>query len=82
MCADLIQKITVVGDYDNCILKVDQEILQPGDGIQIQMVGGLVQKQDIRVAEQSLCQQDLYLQAAVQVFHERVVELGTDAQTI
>ena len=36
---------------DDRVVKVDQELFQPCDRIQVQMVGRLVQKQDIRVAE-------------------------------
>ena len=54
--ADLIQEITVMGYHDNGILEVDQEFLQPCDRIQIQMVGRLVEKQDVRITEQCLWQ--------------------------
>ncbi len=59
MGADLIQEVTVVGDHDNRVFKVDEEILQPGDGVQVKVVGGLVQQQNVRIAEQGLCQQYL-----------------------
>ena len=50
-----------MGNHDHGIFKVDQEFLQPVDRIHIQMVGGLVEKQDVRIAKQSLCQQDFNL---------------------
>ena len=59
--ADFIQEIAVMGNHDHGIFKVDQEFLQPVDGVHIQMVGGLVEKQDVRIAKQSLCQQDFNL---------------------
>ena len=40
-----------MGNDDDRVVKVDQEFFQPCDCIQVQVVGGLVQKQDIRVAE-------------------------------
>ena len=40
-----------MGYDDHRILKVDQELLQPCDGVQVQMVGGLVQQQDIRISK-------------------------------
>ena len=61
MSADLIQEITVVGDRDHCVVEIDQKFLQPCDGIQIQMVGRLVQEQDIGIAEERLGQQDFNL---------------------
>ena len=47
-------------DY-NCVIKANQKFLQPGDGVQIQMVGGLVKEQNVRVAEQRLGEQNLDL---------------------
>ena len=46
-----------MGYNDNGVVKVDEEIFQPADGFQIQMVGGLIQQQDVRIAEQSLGQE-------------------------
>src|SRR5699024_12838105 len=46
------QEITVVGNDDYRVVKIDQELLQPLDRIQIQVVGGLIEKQDIRISEQ------------------------------
>ena len=50
-----------MGYHDDCVLKVDQELFQPCDRIQIQVVGRLVKKQDVRITEQSLSKQNLYL---------------------
>jgi len=56
MRADLVQEMAVMGDDDHGVLEAGEKFLQPGDGLQIQLVGGLVQKQDIGVAEQGLGQ--------------------------
>ena len=40
--------------YDDSVVKVDKKFLQPLNGIQIQMVSRLIQKQDIRIAEKRL----------------------------
>ncbi len=53
-----------MGDHDHRVLKVDQELFQPGNGVQVQVVGRLIQKQDVRVAKQGLGQQHLHLQGA------------------
>ena len=78
----LVQEIPVMGDNDDCIFEVDQELLQPGDGVQVQMVGRLIQQQDIGVAEQGPGQQDLDLLGAGQFAHQIGVKLGLDAQTV
>ena len=33
--ADFIQEITVMGYHDNCILKVNQKLLQPRNGLSL-----------------------------------------------
>ena len=48
---DFIQKMPVMRNYNDCIFKIHQEILQPFDGVNIQMVGRLVQQQNIRISE-------------------------------
>ena len=34
LCTDLIQEVTVMGYYDNGIVKVDQELLKPFDSME------------------------------------------------
>ena len=52
-----------------------QKILQPADGMDVQMVGGLVQQHDIRLAEQCLCQQNLHLFRIGTVFHSTIQDI-------
>ena len=40
-----------MGYDDNGVLKVDQELLKPCDRIEIQVVGRLVEQQDIGISE-------------------------------
>ena len=54
-----IQKRNIVGDKDKCILILLQITLQPFDMFFIQIVGRLVQKQDIRFLQKQLAKQDL-----------------------
>ena len=51
VCTDLIQEVAVVGYNNDGIVKVDQKFLQPFNCRQIQMVGRLVQKQDVGISE-------------------------------
>ena len=71
-----------MGDNDNGVFEVDQKILKPCDRIQIQMVGRLVEKQNVRIAEQCLRKQNLNLNITVQISHHRVVIFRSDAQTV
>ena len=54
-----------MGYDDDGIFEIDQKFFQPCDCIQIQMVGRLIEQQDVRVAEQCARQQDFDLFAAV-----------------
>jgi len=78
----LVQKITVMGYNNNRILKVDQELLEPSNRIEIQMVGWLIQKQNIRVAKQSLCQKDFDFQITIKLAHHFVMNICINAKTI
>ncbi len=71
-----------MGDHDDGALKVQEEVLQPVGGGDVQVVGGLVHHEDVGVSEEGLGQQDLHLQPRVHVGHESVVEGGGDAQPL
>ena len=71
-----------MGDDDDCIGEVDQELFKPVDGIQIQMVGRLVEEQDIGIAEQGAGKQDLDLLRACELPHQISVQFGLDSQAV
>ena len=71
-----------MGYHDYGIFKIDQELFEPCDRIQIQVVGRLVEKQDVRITEQCLCKQDFHLFRTVQVCHLCIMQFGRDSQTI
>ena len=48
-CYNLIKKISVMGNDKYRTFIIHQIILQPGNGIHIQMIGRFVQKNDIRI---------------------------------
>src|SRR5699024_10954904 len=80
--ADFIQEITVKGNHNNRVFKIDQELLKPFDRRKIQVVGGLVQEKDIRVAEKGLGQQDLHLLASCQFGHLHIMKFRFNSKTI
>ena len=45
--------------------EIEQEILQPVDRFDVEVVGGLVEQEDVRLAEERLREQDLDLVAAL-----------------
>ena len=82
MGADPVQEITVVADHDHGVFKIDQEVLQPCDGVQIQVVGRLVQKQIVRISEERLCQKHLHLDIILQTRHFRIMVLRVNAKAV
>ena len=58
-----------MGDDNDRVFKVEQEILQPLYGSEIQVVGRLVEQQDIRIAKERLSKQHLHLIIAVELLH-------------
>ena len=69
-----------MADHDQRPGEVHQEVLQPGHTPVVQVVGGLIQQQDVRVAEQGLGQQHLELVACLKLGHEHCVLLRRDPQ--
>ena len=61
---------------------VHQEILQPDDARKVEVIRRLVEQDDVRVAEERLRKQDLYLQARIHVGHHRLMKLRRDAQSL
>ena len=62
--------------------KRNEKLLQPVDRFQIQVVGRLVQQQDVGVAEQGLGQQHPDLFAPFQLLHLLLAQLFGDAQAV
>ena len=59
-----VQEIAVVRDQHEGERVIGQVLLQPVAGFQIQVIGGLVQQQQVRFFEQQLGQRDAHLPAA------------------
>ena len=62
---DAVEEVAVVVDGDQRAVVVVQEVLQPMDGIEIEVVGGLVEKQGLGLAEERLGEQDADLLPAL-----------------
>ncbi len=53
---DVVQKIAVMSDKDYAALVLAQRVFQPGDRFRIKVVGGFVQKQNIRCFQQQFAE--------------------------
>ena len=60
----LVQKGAVVGDGDDAAVEVDQQLFEPGNGIEVQMVGRLVEQQHVGLGHQRLGQSHAFFGAA------------------
>lgn len=69
---EALQESPVVGDEQYGAREGRDLLFQPGDGIEIQMVGRLIEQQQVRVGHQRTRQRDTTTPAAGQVFHHGV----------
>ncbi len=61
-----VEEGAVVGDQHHAALEAAQQLLEPGDRVQVQVVGGLVEQQHLGHGHQRLRQRDALLHAAGQ----------------
>ena len=71
-----------MGNHDDRTEILGQKVLQPGDGVNVQVVGRLVHEDDIRIAEQRLRQQDFHLFVTGQVRHLLIEQTFRQTQTL
>ena len=80
--ADVIQKIPVVADEQERPLVFRQVALQPFDGLQVQMVGGLVHEDHVGLLQKQLGQRKPRALAAGEGAHLAPVHVGLEAQAV
>ena len=80
--ADVVEEVPVVRDGDDGAVVAVEEVLEPVDGFEVEVVGGLVEQQRLGVAEERLGEQDADLLAALQLGHVALVELVGDVETL
>ena len=80
--ADGVQEVTVMAHHKDQALAVHQEVLKPLDSLNVQMVGRLVQQDDVRLAEQCLGQQHLHLFLGGQAGHFAVQNIVGEAKAL
>ena len=71
---DGVEEVAVVGDGDEGAVVVVEEVLEPVDGVEIEVVGGLVEEQGLGLAEEGLGEQDADLLAALDFAHLALVD--------
>ena len=71
-----------MGYHDNSIIKIDQEFFKPLNRGKIQMVGRLIQQQNVRISEKCLCKKNLDFHTTGQVSHLCIVEFSVNSKTV
>ena len=61
---DVVEEVAIVGDRDDRARVLLEEPLEPGHGLGVEVVGGLVEQQQVGLAKQQAAQRDAALLAA------------------
>lgn len=64
---DVVHELAVVADDDDRLSVIDEEVFQPLDGLDVQMIGGLVQQKHIRFLQQQFGKFDAHAPATAEV---------------
>ena len=80
--AELIKKISVMGNYEKCALIILQIVLQPHDSIKIQVVGRLIKDKQAGAFKEKLCHGKTCFFAAAEGGDDTAVGLGRKAHTV
>ncbi|MCY1292592.1 hypothetical protein D9M70_418250 [compost metagenome] len=80
--AHAVQEVTIVGNDDHRAVARGQHVFQPTDGVDVQVVGRLVEQQHFRIGEQCLGQQHAQLPARRHFAHrpEMLFQLNAQAE--
>ncbi|MNS79535.1 hypothetical protein D3C72_1131920 [compost metagenome] len=81
MCTYLVQEVTVMGYNNDGAFIIKQEVLQPSDGINVQVVGRLIEQQVVRSTEQRLGKQDTYFLVTAKLAHLLIMQVFLDTET-
>ena len=76
---NFVQKAAIVGDDDHAGARLNQQVFKPLDAVKIQMIGGLVQQQNVGLLHQSLGQRNALGGTAGKLRNPR---MGVEAQSV
>ncbi len=82
MRAHGIQEVAIVGNDDQRAFVADEELAQPMDRVEVQMVGRLVEQQRFGPAEERLREQHAHLLSALQLRHRPIVQRVRNVQPL
>ena len=67
-------------DKDDRVRVVREKVLEPVAGLEVEMVGGLVQQQEVRLRQQKLGERDPHLPTSAEVLRGQVELVGFEAE--
>src|SRR5262249_35183558 len=79
---NFVQEVTVVRDDDEDAFVGNEVVLQPVDGIEVEIVGRLVEEERGRISEERLREKNADFLAALQLTHFALVEFGRNVETV
>ena len=65
--SDVVDELAVVADDDDCGGAVGDETLKPADGLDVKMIRGLIEKEQVGLLQQELCQFDSHAPSAAEL---------------
>ena len=80
-CGDVIDKLAVVADYHHSLAVVDEELLEPADRLDIEVVRRLIEQQHIRVTQQHLRKLDTHAPSTAELTCLAVEILALESKT-
>src|SRR5712664_765413 len=80
--ADAVEEMAVVGNDDEHAFVFAEIILQPVYGIEVQVIGGLVEEQGAGIAEEGLREEHAHFLATLQFAHFALLEGAFDAEAV
>ena len=79
---DAVEEVAVVRDGDEGAVVAVEEVLEPVDGVEIEVVGGLVEEQRFGLAEEGLREQHADFLAALQLAHLALVQFLGNVEAV
>ena len=73
LCRDSIEEVAVVTHHEHTLLQVAQILLQPLHGVEVEVVGRLVEQQIVGMTKESLGQHNAHLLVVRQLRHHHIV---------
>ncbi|KAF5033830.1 hypothetical protein DSECCO2_602550 [anaerobic digester metagenome] len=82
MGADGIEKVTVVTDNDDGVVKVGKEVFKPVNRFEVKVVGRFIQQENIGISEQGLGEENTNFHVVLNVTHFLLLQISGDSQSI